>query len=92
MEAEDLKQLEETLNELTIDLDKLDELMLRAIEQGNGIIVEAVQDQKVVSACFFLLYSNTITYLKGASDEFGKELGAMHLIFDSLIEEYISDL
>ena len=71
--------------------DKLDELMLRAIEQGNGIIVEAVQDQKVVSACFFLLYSNTITYLKGASDEFGKELGAMHLIFDSLIEEYISD-
>ena len=27
MEAEDLKQLEETLNELTIDLDKLDELI-----------------------------------------------------------------
>jgi hypothetical protein len=45
-------------------------------------------DKKICSAAFFLKSDKRITYLKGASTEFGRDNGGMHLLFDLLIHEY----
>ncbi len=64
-------------------------LVLKASEKGKTHILKVCnQEGEILAAACFLIWNMQIVYLAGASSPQGKELLAMHLIFDGLIKEY----
>jgi hypothetical protein len=45
-------------------------------------------DNKLVAAAFFMKFGDRFTYLKSASTDEGKKLGAMHLLMDQFISRF----
>jgi hypothetical protein len=68
-------------------LEGLENLMLRAIQNNMGFAVHAYGKQgELMATGFFLCFQGVITYLKGASTDEGKKAGSMYSIMDYVIK------
>lgn len=64
-------------------------LMKTAVEKNSGFTLGAYSpDNKLLAAAGFLQSNNRIIFLKGAPSTEGRNLGAMHLLLDFVIQNY----
>ncbi len=81
-------QKEKQLGFVENDFETLHKLTKTLSEQGKSICwaVSKASGEELAGA-FFMVSNNRIVYLKGFSSEEGKKCGAMHFLFDILIQE-----
>lgn len=82
------KKIDSITNE---DLNRLENLMLAALENDSGELFEVHQPGGMIGGGFFLKDKKRITYLKGASTEEAKKSGAMFGLMDFAIQRYQED-
>jgi len=71
------------------DYKVLTELMDVCLEKKCGKTIAVIdKDKKIVAAAFFIIFNNKYTFLKSGVTNFGKQTGAMHLLFDFFIKEH----
>ena len=66
--------------------------LINACEQNQaGVAFASYLKDELVCAAYFILDMDRIIYLKGASNEKGKKIGAMHAIMDHVVDRYAED-
>lgn len=70
------------------ELNRLTELMNDAQKRDTGQLIYVYQNDTLVAGGFFLKDKKRITYLKGASQDEAKKLGAMYALFAYAFELY----
>ncbi len=64
------------------------QLMRKADEHGAAVTKGVLnQNKELLAAACFIKTGNTLLYLKGFSSEVGKSTGAMHFLFDDIIQQ-----
>jgi len=71
-----------------IDYTALKKLMTAAETNQHAWSIGMKSEHELVSAGFFIPFNNKLLYLKGAVSNAGKEMGAMHAIFDAAISAH----
>jgi len=74
------------------EYENFEKLMLEAFdcEVGHGFTV--VKGEDVVAVGFFIELNGRLTYVKGTSNEIGRTDGAMHFLFDRVINKFSGQL
>ena len=73
-------------------LEKLNQLMLKALNKGKGELLRVTGDNgELLAGGFFLKDKKRITYLKGAATNEAKKKGAMYALFDYAFKKYRPD-
>jgi hypothetical protein len=71
------------------DLERLKKLLEKALSLNKGFIKGVVDEHnQLLALCFILKSNNLLIYLSAVSSEKGKELNAMSLLIDSIIQQY----
>lgn len=71
------------------DYETLKNLMLTARENSESYCISVNDESDGIEAgAFFIRSGNRLLYLKGFSSPTGKKSGAMHLLFDSVIQKF----
>ncbi|MEQ1733187.1 MAG: hypothetical protein ABL940_05910 [Bacteroidia bacterium] len=71
------------------NLDTMQRLINTALARNEGFIVNAyTTDYQLAATACFITQGNELLFLKGATLPIGRSLGAMHLLFDSVINTY----
>jgi hypothetical protein len=70
------------------DLTALEKLMNESLSKKTGELLLVQQGAEIVGGGFFLFGKNTVTYLKGASDEVSKKAGSMYFLMDQAMQRY----
>ena len=70
------------------DYQNLIALMQACLNHKKGQAYGVYQKDELLSCGFFMIDKLRITYLKGASTEKGKKIGASYFLFDRVIEKY----
>jgi hypothetical protein len=71
------------------NLHTLQRLINTALARNEGFIVNAyTTDYQLAAAACFITQGNELLFLKGVAMPIGRNLGAMHLLFDSVINTY----
>jgi hypothetical protein len=70
---------------------RLFDLMREGISHGTGKVGEVRKNNSLIAIGFFWWYRNRVVYLKGTANESGRKLGAMHLMFDEIIQHSCSN-
>jgi hypothetical protein len=68
-------------NDLKIEKERLKNLFLFAVENGNGVILEIKKDSKLLGGIVLIKHNNNIFYLVGFSDPDYKKIPVNHLLF-----------
>lgn len=63
----------------------LEQLVHYLIEHQKGELLQVVENKKIIAQGVFIYQNKRVTYLKGSVDKRGKELGAMFLLMDYVI-------
>ncbi len=72
----------------TKDYETLTKILTKAVHTDNGFTLGAyANNNELLAAAGFLQDDKRIIFLKGGSSDAGKELGAMHMIMDSVIRQ-----
>ena len=81
--------LVEKIEEFTPEnLDVLEKLMNKTLENHNGACFGVFQNNEFVGGGFFFIAGNRVTYLKGVAHYEAKRLGAMYGLMDFVFEKY----
>lgn len=73
------------------DIQRLQRLFEAAINTNSGRAVGAfTENGELLATGFFVIYGDTVNYLKGASTEAGRANGAMYGLMDHMITSYSS--
>jgi hypothetical protein len=67
---------------------RLEQLMLKALENKAGIIEAISFENEIVAIGFFIQKGKDLLYLKGIVTEKGKKIGAMQALFDKVVQDY----
>lgn len=71
------------------DLERLRKLLEKALSLNKGFIKGVVDEHnQLLALCFILKSNNMLIYLSAVSSEKGKELNAMSLLIDGIIQQY----
>ncbi len=71
------------------NLKAMERLINTALARNEGFIVNAyTTDYQLAATACFITQGNELLYLKGVAMPIGRSLGAMHLLFDSVINTY----
>ena len=70
------------------DFDRLQKLLEKCVEKTEVWSYAVEKNNEIIASAFFVRTSNRITYIEGYSSSLGRELRAMHLLFDRLISQY----
>lgn len=66
----------------------LGQLLDAGLNNKKAILLGAYQKKELVAAAYYFVQDHRITYLKGASNDSGRNSGAMYLLMDFVVGKY----
>ncbi len=74
------------------EYENFEQLMLEAFdcEIGHGFKVQ--KDDEILAAGFFVEFNGRLNFVKGTSNALGRDIGAMHFLFDRVIHSFAGKL
>lgn len=83
------KEVGERLHFQLVDYERLTKLLTSGIERKKITMYGVFDENELIAAGVFIIEKQVVTYLKGASNNHGRKLGAMHFLIDQVIEKFI---